>query len=98
MRSIAPICEAIPLTPCILDVIFEIYQPTDLLGPLELLCNDWNRSNYSMDMEGSNDFGGQAQDMDDLQSSFEDFGKVWYLVNLTICKFDVSVLASNDSV
>ncbi|KAG2178054.1 hypothetical protein INT43_003307 [Umbelopsis isabellina] len=90
LRSIAPICEAIPLTPCILDVIFEIYQPTDLLGPLELLCNDWNRSNYSMDMEGSNDFGGQAQDMDDLQSSFEDFGKVWYLVNLTICKFDLS--------
>ncbi|KAJ2965023.1 hypothetical protein NQZ79_g57 [Umbelopsis isabellina] len=90
LRSMAPICEAIPLNPCFLDVIFEIYQPTDLLGPLELLCNDWNRSNYSMEMDGSNDFGGQAQDMDDLQSSFEDFGKVWYLVNLTICKFDLS--------
>jgi hypothetical protein len=31
-----------------------------------------------------------------IWTSFEDFGKVWYLVNLTICKFDVSGFAERD--
>lgn len=68
-----------------------MYQPADLLRPLEFLCNDWNCSNYSMDMDESNEYGSQGHDVDDLQSSFEDFGKVWYLINLVISKFDVSI-------
>lgn len=43
-----------------------------------------------MDMDDGNEYGSQGQDVDDLQSSFEDFGKVWYLINLIISKFDVS--------
>jgi len=90
LRSMAPICESLSQNPCFLDLIFQLYQPSDLLGPLEFLCNDWNRSNYTMDMDDSNEYGSQGQDVDDLQSSFEDFGKVWYLINLIISKFDVS--------
>jgi hypothetical protein len=44
-----------------------------------------------MDMDESNEYGSQGHDVDDLQSSFEDFGKVWYLINLVISKFDVSI-------
>jgi hypothetical protein len=90
LRSMAPICESVSQNPCFLDLIFQLYQPSDLLGPLEFLCNDWNRSNYTMDMDDNNEYGSQGQDVDDLQSSFEDFGKVWYLINLIISKFDVS--------
>lgn len=94
LRSIAPICESLSSNPCFLDLIFQVYQPADLLGPLEFLCNDWNRSNYTMDLDDSNDYGSQGQDVDDLQSSFEDFGKVWYLINLVISKFDVGDFCS----
>ncbi|KAI9288179.1 mediator complex subunit Med5-domain-containing protein [Umbelopsis sp. AD052] len=90
LRSMAPICESVSQNPCFLDLIFQLYQPSDLLVPLEFLCNDWNRSNYTMDMDDNNEYGSQGQDVDDLQSSFEDFGKVWYLINLIISKFDLS--------
>ncbi|RCI04923.1 mediator complex subunit [Rhizopus stolonifer] len=72
--SLAKICEALTECPCSIDLMLQLYNPYDLLGPLESICNHWTpTTDVDMDVE-END-----SELDGIQLLYSKFGKIWNL-------------------
>ncbi|RUS24835.1 mediator complex subunit Med5-domain-containing protein [Jimgerdemannia flammicorona] len=95
LHPLSLLCTSITSHPGILDLIFLLHHPRELLEPLETFCNEWRVSTASgmmssmMMMLGPADGG--EDDVDGLKGVFEEFGKVWVVVGYVVEKFEVGM-------
>jgi hypothetical protein len=91
--SISKICDTLIESPCSVDLILQLYTPSDLLGPLERFCNHWtsDQSINDIDMdEQTSNRRGSKEELEGIRLLYNKFGKIWNLVVSVVKRFKVT--------
>lgn len=94
--AVSKICDALSECPCSVDLIFQLYTPLDLLGPLESICTLWNPTDYEMETEDeSTTRRVEGEDeLDGVQLLYSKFGIIWNFAVSVVKKFKVQLFSS----
>ncbi|ORE09371.1 hypothetical protein BCV72DRAFT_254833 [Rhizopus microsporus var. microsporus] len=90
--SVSKICDTLIESPCSVDLILQLYTPSDLLGPLERFCNHWasDQSINDIDMdEQTSNRRGSKEELEGIRLLYNKFGKIWNLVVSVVKRFKV---------
>ncbi|KAI8986509.1 mediator complex subunit Med5-domain-containing protein [Pilobolus umbonatus] len=90
--AVSNICDSLIECPCSIDLILQLYSTSDVLQPLENMCNQWHPSSYEVDMMDGLD-SGRNEDEDELegvQLLYNKFSKLWDFIVYIVHKYKLN--------
>lgn len=91
-HSLSKICDAFSDCPCFVDLILQLHTPSELLGPLESVCNNWSPTNSMLDREDESTAKSfeEERKFKGIQQLYYIYGRILNFVIVVVKRFKVS--------